>query len=78
MCPTPTRFGGFFIGRKSLQPVLEYARDWIGFAITVTSPIFSFWRSTPRKRKLKRVSYRRLKFGWFEWTSYNREDDIQS
>lgn len=57
--------------------MLEYARDWVGFAIGLLSFYLAF-RQPRAPRKRMRASFRCWKLGWFEWTAYDRDDDIQS
>jgi hypothetical protein len=70
---------GFLLAERARHSVIEEIRDWLGFAFGVISIITQFMQPTKsRPHQRTRVSYRRLKFGSFEWTSYDREDDTQS
>jgi hypothetical protein len=55
-------------------------RDWIGFAIGVVSlllTIVSLW-ARPHRRTRRVERSRSFKAWGVEWTTHDREDDIQS
>lgn len=74
----PDSWRVFLWPKEPPAPVIEIARDWIGFAIGVLSLLLSFWVRPAGTRQRVRVRRRRLKLGAIEWTAYDREDDRQS
>ncbi|NIX75315.1 hypothetical protein [Microvirga terricola] len=77
-CAEPAH-GGFFCRYESSRPVFENIGDWMLSAITIISFALQLWQMmSPRPRQRSRVFFRKLKIGFIEMTSYEREDDIRS